>query len=46
MLVSSEKGSHSDSDSGRGLEPQNTLVLKHFNKKNQIHKVAEHMGNT
>lgn len=44
MLVSGEKVSHSVSDSGRGVELQDILIFKHFNRKNQMHEATEPYG--
>lgn len=44
MLVSGEKMSHPVSGSGRGLQPQDMLVFKCFNKKNQIFEAIELCG--
>lgn len=46
MLVSGEKGSHSVSDSRRGLELRDILIFKEeeSNKKNQMHEETEPYG--
>lgn len=44
LLVDVEKASHAVSGDGRGLQPQDILIFKCFNKKNQIFEATELYG--